>query len=165
MDSRCSKDSSEILFAIFGCRDQKIWIFEDSDQIWFQNLIRVSVLTRSLHVAWSDKPVPVRPDRLCLPLDQKKIWRLRSLRTPSGKWVFRGCWIKIWGSRRRGERELTEVTPAARSAALGSTPWWFWRFRRQANKTTAFRKRWWRRWCAGLGFLLPVSVKGCDRSQ
>jgi hypothetical protein len=29
MDSRCSKDSIDILFAIFGPRDQKIWILQD----------------------------------------------------------------------------------------------------------------------------------------
>jgi hypothetical protein len=35
LDSRCSKDSNGILFAIFGCRDQKIWFFKVSAQIWF----------------------------------------------------------------------------------------------------------------------------------
>jgi hypothetical protein len=39
LDSRCSKDSNEILFAIFGLTEQKLWFFKDLDQIWFQTSI------------------------------------------------------------------------------------------------------------------------------
>jgi hypothetical protein len=54
LDSRCSKDSNGILFAIFGCRDQKIWILQDWDQFWFEILIRNYVLTEGCHVAHRD---------------------------------------------------------------------------------------------------------------
>jgi hypothetical protein len=39
MDSTCLKFSSDILFVIFGCRNQKLLIFKDLDEIWFENLI------------------------------------------------------------------------------------------------------------------------------
>jgi hypothetical protein len=41
MDSTCSKDSNDILFVIFGCGDQKLWISKDLDQIWFEILIEI----------------------------------------------------------------------------------------------------------------------------
>jgi hypothetical protein len=34
MDSTHSKDSNDILFVIFGPIDQKIWILQDSIEIW-----------------------------------------------------------------------------------------------------------------------------------
>jgi hypothetical protein len=34
LDSRCSKDSNGISFVIFGYRNQKLWIFKDSIEIW-----------------------------------------------------------------------------------------------------------------------------------
>jgi hypothetical protein len=60
LDSRGFKDSNGISFAIFGPMDQKIWISEDWNQIWFEILIRVSIWTRGRHAAWSDWSVPVR---------------------------------------------------------------------------------------------------------
>jgi hypothetical protein len=38
LDSTCSKDSNGILFVIFGCRDQKIWIIQDLTAFWFEIL-------------------------------------------------------------------------------------------------------------------------------
>jgi hypothetical protein len=38
MDSTCLKVSSDILFMIFGRRNQKLWIFKDLDEIWSENL-------------------------------------------------------------------------------------------------------------------------------
>jgi hypothetical protein len=38
MDSTHSKDSNDILFVIFGPIDQKIWILQDSIEIWFEIL-------------------------------------------------------------------------------------------------------------------------------
>jgi hypothetical protein len=63
-DSTIPKDSNEILFAIFRVTDQKLWIFEDADQIWFQNLNWVSVLISGCHVLCSDWSIPFRVDRL-----------------------------------------------------------------------------------------------------
>jgi hypothetical protein len=37
LDSRLPKDSNGISFAIFGPRDQKIWILQDSMEFWFEN--------------------------------------------------------------------------------------------------------------------------------
>jgi hypothetical protein len=41
MDSRCSKDSNDILFAIFGPRDQKLWISEVWTEFWFENKFEI----------------------------------------------------------------------------------------------------------------------------
>jgi hypothetical protein len=41
LDSRSLKDSNGILFAIFGPRDQKIWILQDSMEFWFEILLRI----------------------------------------------------------------------------------------------------------------------------
>jgi hypothetical protein len=41
LDSWCSKDSNGILFVIFGCRDQKIWILQGWVEIWFENLFKI----------------------------------------------------------------------------------------------------------------------------
>jgi hypothetical protein len=51
MDSRGSKDSNDILFAIFGPTDQKIWFSKDWDQIWFENSIRNLFWSEAGHVA------------------------------------------------------------------------------------------------------------------
>jgi hypothetical protein len=48
LDSRCSKDSNGILFAIFGSTDQKIWISKDLIKIWFQTSIRIEF------ISWAD---------------------------------------------------------------------------------------------------------------
>jgi hypothetical protein len=50
MDSTLPKDSNGTSFVIFGCRDQKIWIIEVLDGIWFEKLIRNSVSTEGCHV-------------------------------------------------------------------------------------------------------------------
>jgi hypothetical protein len=50
LDYTLPKDSNGILFAIFGCRDQKIWIIKVLDGIWFEKLIRNSVSTEGCHV-------------------------------------------------------------------------------------------------------------------
>jgi hypothetical protein len=39
MDSTCLKDSNDILFAIFWFTDQKLWILQDLNKIWFQILV------------------------------------------------------------------------------------------------------------------------------
>jgi hypothetical protein len=85
MDSRCSKDSNGILFAIFGCRDQKIWFSEDLDQIWFEiwvwNLFEPEQM-RAWHVAYCYSSVPVRMDHQRGALDLKGIGRIWFTRTP-----------------------------------------------------------------------------------
>jgi hypothetical protein len=73
LDYTFPKDFNGISFAIFGCRDQKIWILQDWVEIWFEILNRIYVSTEVCHVLCSDWKVPLRPDRLCEPQDQKKI--------------------------------------------------------------------------------------------
>jgi hypothetical protein len=41
LDSTLSKDSNEILFVIFEPTDQKIWILQDWNGIWFENLFQI----------------------------------------------------------------------------------------------------------------------------
>jgi hypothetical protein len=41
LDSRCSKDSKGISFAIFGLINRKIWILQDWVEIWFENLFGI----------------------------------------------------------------------------------------------------------------------------
>jgi hypothetical protein len=69
LDSRYSKDSNEILFAILWVTDQKIWILQDWDQIWFIVLFWISFLTRSWHVACSGRAIPIWVDRVRSALD------------------------------------------------------------------------------------------------
>jgi hypothetical protein len=37
MDSTRSKDSIDVLFVIFGRRNQKLWFSEDWTEFWFEN--------------------------------------------------------------------------------------------------------------------------------
>jgi hypothetical protein len=121
------------------------------------NLIRNPFKSEGCHVVLSYSPIPVWPDLRFGPLDLKKIEWLRYDGTVSLSDL-------IWpiGSRSNGvgvDREkLTGEGCRRRGRWLwGSTPRWFWRFPRLVDVTTVFRRRWRRRWCAGLGSLLPVT--------
>jgi hypothetical protein len=65
LDSRCSKDSKGISFAIFGPTEQKIWILQDWAGIWFKVSKSKFVWTRDRHVSLCDRAVPLRLDRRC----------------------------------------------------------------------------------------------------
>jgi hypothetical protein len=61
MDSRCFKDSNDILFAIFQVTGWKLWIIKDLDEIWFEILFESCfksgadtwrVLIRRYHFGW-----------------------------------------------------------------------------------------------------------------
>jgi hypothetical protein len=92
LDSRCSKDSNEILFVIFGLTERKLWIFKDSIEIWSEILNRNSFepeidmcrsVTGRYRFGWiavverrikrwsdgSDRPVPFRISDLFGPFD------------------------------------------------------------------------------------------------
>jgi hypothetical protein len=90
MDSTSLKVSNDILFTIFGPRDQKIWFIKDLDQIWFQILIQIGFKSREGHVALFYWQILVHVDEGCEPLDLMKIGRTGSARTPSLKWSVLG---------------------------------------------------------------------------
>jgi hypothetical protein len=90
MDYTLPKDFNGILFAIFRVTDQKLWFFKDLNKIWFLKSILISVCFRDWHVAWSDRPVPVRVDLHWEPLDLMKSGRTRSVDTGSLKWTILG---------------------------------------------------------------------------
>jgi hypothetical protein len=137
LDSTGFKDSNGISFAIFGPTDQKIWISQDWDQIWFEIPIRISVWTRGRHAARSGWLVPIRVDQGCGPLDLKWIERTRSTDTSSFKWSDLGFWISIGRTIRiREERSSPRVSYASPVASLRTGGWrrrlcgGFWRQRR-----------------------------------
>jgi hypothetical protein len=47
LDSTYPKVSNDILFVIFGRRNQKIWISKDLDEIWFQTSIWIEFKPRT----------------------------------------------------------------------------------------------------------------------
>jgi hypothetical protein len=68
MDSTCSKDSIDILFAIFRVTDQKIRILQDWDQIWFEILFQFEFESEQIwarHVAPAHWSIPIRVDHGC----------------------------------------------------------------------------------------------------
>jgi hypothetical protein len=69
------------IICYFWTYRSKVMIFQSFSPNLIQFLFWIFVWFREGHVAWYYWKIPVRPDRLCLPLDLKKIWRLRSLRT------------------------------------------------------------------------------------
>jgi hypothetical protein len=97
LDSTHSKDSNDILFAIFRVTDQKIWFIKVLDQIWFQILIRICFKSREGHVACSYWCIPVRADRWCGASDLSQIWWTRLIDTLSLKWS-----VRVTGSRSNG---------------------------------------------------------------
>jgi hypothetical protein len=84
------KDSNGILFAIFGCRDQKIWVLQDCTRFCFVILKRIRFKTEGCHVAHRDWPIPVREDQQWESLDLMKSGRTRSVDTGSVKWTILG---------------------------------------------------------------------------
>jgi hypothetical protein len=124
LDSTGFKDFNGISFAIFGPTGQKIWILQDWNQIWFENLNRISVLTRGRHAAWFDWPVPFRSDWRCGTLDLKWIERTRSTDTSSFKWSDLGFWFLIGRTIRiREERSSPRVSCASPAASLLTGGW------------------------------------------
>jgi hypothetical protein len=103
LDSKCSKDSNEISFVIFGPTDQMIWILQDLDQFWFGTSIRISVLTEGCHVAHHDWPILIRLDHELRPLDLMLIGWTRWLHTCSLKWINPGHLINIGRTRESGK--------------------------------------------------------------
>jgi hypothetical protein len=99
MDYTCSKDSNSILFVNFRVTDQKIWILQDLNKIWFLNSILISIWFGDRHVAWSDRAIPVRVDRQWGASDFKRIGRPRSTDTPSLKWFNLNHKIQIGWSK------------------------------------------------------------------
>jgi hypothetical protein len=87
LDSRCSKDSNGISFVIFGHTDQKLWFFKVLAQIWFNFYFEFLFDFGGRHVAWSDRPVPVREDSDSGLPDLKWIGWTRSILTLSVKWI------------------------------------------------------------------------------
>jgi hypothetical protein len=65
LDSRCSKDSNGISIVNFRVTDQKIWILQDWDQIWFEILIR-NRFKNSEGVTWQILTSAYRFDRITL---------------------------------------------------------------------------------------------------
>jgi hypothetical protein len=103
MDCTSSKDSNEILFAIFGPMDWKLWFFQGLNKIWFLNSILISVWSRDRHVVKSYWLVPLRVDQWCEPLDLMLIGWTRWLHTYSLKWINPGQQINIGRTRESGK--------------------------------------------------------------
>jgi hypothetical protein len=99
MDYTCSKDSNDLLFVNFRVTDQKIWILQDLNKIWFLNSILISIWFGDRHVAWSDRAIPVRVDRQWGAWDFKRIGRPRSTDTSSLKWFDLNHKIQIGWSK------------------------------------------------------------------
>jgi hypothetical protein len=62
LDSTSLKDSNEVLFAIFGPRDQKLWIMQDWVEIWLENLFEFYSDQRL--ATWSFSTGPYRFGRI-----------------------------------------------------------------------------------------------------
>jgi hypothetical protein len=122
LDSRSLKDSNGISFAIFGSTDKKIWFLQDWDQIWFQFLIRVSVLTRGWPrgLIWLDDTGSFGSG----------LWAVRSkeIRTSQicpyrlDKWSNLGHQISIQRARKEGRG--THQGLGFRREITGEAHWW-----------------------------------------
>jgi hypothetical protein len=106
LDSRFPKDSNGISFAIFGSMNRKIWILQDWNGIWFENLFGKSVWTQVGHVAVFRWPVPVQLDPRYGTLDLKRFGCARLTGTLPLKWIYHIHWI-LFGRPGLKGRELT----------------------------------------------------------
>jgi hypothetical protein len=135
INSTCSKDSSGILFVIFGCRDQKIWIIQEWTQFWFLNSNLNLFWSGAGHVSRFNSSVPVRVDNEQEPSDVKWSGHPRLIHIPLGKWSVRDHWIQIGWTRLKGEgltmvRVRVSVTgekfqPGAARVQTPACFWWF----------------------------------------
>jgi hypothetical protein len=116
-------------------------------------------LSRDDHVQASDWLVPLRADQGFHPSDLKRTEWFRSEHTPSISDLLYAIGSRSYGQKRKEGRAHRKASTARIRRLWRSTPRWFQRFLRLADVTTTFRRKWRRRWCAGLEPLLPVTAE------
>jgi hypothetical protein len=127
MDSRSLKDSNDILFANFGCRDQKIWFLQDWIEFWFRFLFEICYDQRL--ATWSFSTGPYRFGRIgnfsrrilwCFDgpdhpetLRLSDLFRIFGFRSNGWEWIWGRLTVGGLGFR-RGHRRCGQVVDLRR---------------------------------------------------